>query len=268
MTMQIRPADKTVMKGVLSATGTFKELKPAVNLEQLLVSEKIRIKQHNTAVSCHSIIWPWDFPAELKTELTAKGQIIRLQPREKLNDFDMRRIQLAFLVQGSVKLVSSIPGLKHRILDLYFPGENLALSQNDADGLSPKLEAITDSFIYVLSKKHFFSLCRSYPELFDFSSYLKDITLIKTQRQQLVLANFSAETKLSSFLVNACRKLKLNTRRPSELKLAFSRVDISDYLNMSPETLCRSLQNLHTQGLIQSTKNKIIILNYQALLHG
>jgi CRP-like cAMP-binding protein len=266
MSMQIQPENQHLIKGVLDSAGSFKPLKPEIDLEQFLITEKIKIKQSTAVVTSKSVIWPWHFPAELKTELSVRAQIIRLKPKDHLTGFDIRQIQLAFLVQGSVKLVSSLPGLKHRVIDLFFPGETLALSQNDADGLSPKLIACSDSFIYVLPKKDFYQLCKAYPELFEFTSYLKDISLIRTQRQQLVLGNFSAEKKLAWFLVNACRKLNVNTRKAAVLKLPMSRVDISDYLNITPETLCRSLQTLHGRGLIHSTKNIITVLNYPGLL--
>ena len=237
-----------------------------LDLDQFLVTEKIKIRRNNPVASCHSIIWPWHFPAELTQALVDKGQMIRLQAKDSLSFYDVKQIQLALLIQGSVKLVSSLARLKHRIIDLYFPGESLAISQTEADCLSPKLEAHADSFIYALSKKHFFELCRQYPELFEFFTYLKDSTLIKTQRHQLVLSNFSAQKKLAYFIVNACRKLNVNTRKEVVLALPMSRVDMSDYLNLSPETLCRTLQVLQSQGLIVSAKNKLIIPDFQTLL--
>lgn len=251
------------IKGRLGSKGNFTPLKNAVGLDQLISTEKITIKCCNTLVNTHALIWPWHFSAELKNELALRGLIVPLKPRQLINNYDIRQMEIVFLLKGSIKLESPIPGLKYNILDLYFAGETIATS--DIDGSSNRLSSLTDSFIYVLTKKHFFAISKIFPELFEFANYLKDNSLIRTQRRQLIIGNFSAERRLAWFLVNACKKLKMPMRGTFVLKLPMSRVEISDFLNMSPETLSRSLQALDGKGVIQTTKNKITIVDYLAL---
>lgn len=74
-------------------------------------------------------------------------------------------------------------------------------------------------------------------------------TLVHLQEQLIIISRPTAEARVAAFLVNLCERQHSEHR----LSLPMHRVDIAEYLGLSPETVSRVLSRFRAMHLIEIT---------------
>jgi CRP-like cAMP-binding protein len=221
---------------------------------------QMKIRQGGKINPADSIIWPWVFPKELKEQLNTHGELIQLESGCSLL-LKQDSTQLVVIIQGAIKASNHIFKHKHSILDFYLPGDSFEYSDEKILDAHIKYEAIQNSFIYISpvdlgeysSKKH--------SEFTHFLLNKRKQKTLEIQTHLSVLATFNAQEKVAFFLVNMFQRLAIK----NNLHLPMSRVDISHYLSLTPETVSRELNRLDHLGYLKLRRQDIVFYDIDAL---
>ena len=85
---------------------------------------------------------------------------------------------------------------------------------------------------------------------------------LEIQTHPSILAIFNAQEKVAFFLVDMYRRLATK----KSIHLPMSRVEISHYLSLTPETVSRELNKLDHLGYLKLRRADIVFYNIDALI--
>jgi CRP/FNR family transcriptional regulator len=169
------------------------------------------------------------------------------------------------LHSGLVKIVKSLENQKERITGVLFPGELFGL------------ESLTDaSYPLTAVALRECEICAAPRE--DFSSYLRtnpDIALgmvrflvgeLERVRKQMTDMSFKdARMKLATFLLSLITPDTPANNGNLNLTLPLSRQEISEVLELSPETISRTLTSFRREQLVTARGRHLVIQNRAGL---
>ncbi len=169
------------------------------------------------------------------------------------------------LHSGLVKVVKSLENGKDRITAVLFPGELFGL------------EALTDvSYPLTAVALRDCEICAAPRE--DFSTYLRtnpDIAIgmvrflvgeLERVRKQMTDMSFKdARMKLATFLLSLITPDTPTSNGTVNLTLPLSRMEISEVLELSPETISRTLSSFRREQLIVARGRHMVIQNRAGL---
>ena len=169
------------------------------------------------------------------------------------------------LHSGLVKVVKSLENGKDRITAVLFPGELFGL------------EALTDvSYPLTAVALRDCEICAAPRE--DFSTYLRtnpDIAIgmvrflvgeLERVRKQMTDMSFKdARMKLATFLLSLITPDTPTSNGTVNLTLPLSRMEISEVLELSPETISRTLSSFRREQLIVARGRHMVIQNHAGL---
>lgn len=207
---------------------------------------EIKVRQCGRVHSTESVIWPWAFPKELKEYLICQGEIIYLEAGSVLV-LDNNPKQLIVLLQGAIKVCKYVSKHKHSILEFYLSCDSFEYSNEENLNTKITHEVIQSSFIYVGPTN--FEVCTN-KQKSEFTRLIlhKREQKIRTLQSHLsVMATFNAQEKVAYFIVDMYRRLALRNC----IHLPMSRVDISHYLSLTPETVSRELNRFNQLGYLK-----------------
>ena len=167
------------------------------------------------------------------------------------------------LMEGSLKLTRSIPGIRDHVVRLARPGEVLGESLLFFDNFYPATAvALQDSRMLAVSTHQFVLRLRRDPHLaWNVMERLgRRIEELQTQRD--LLATHSAEQKVAAYLVNRYRELE---GADAVIALACRRSELASLLALAPETLCRVMTEFKRRGWIRSENGQIVVVDPEAL---
>lgn len=87
------------------------------------------------------------------------------------------------------------------------------------------------------------------------------------QEQMLLLGRRTARERVAWFLLTLARRGTCDVRPASEMQLPMPQQDIGDYLGLSSETVCRVLQDLKREGMIEIPSARVVTLLRPDQLH-
>ena len=172
---------------------------------------------------------------------------------------------LYILRAGSVKLLTYYND-KQDIIGFYLPGDITGIDGFEHHRHRCSAVALETSSYCVLPFPEIGELCQKIPEL----NYrlLKVISREMTSDNSLILklSKNNAEEKIAIFLVTLSGRYKRLGYSPYEFKLPMARHEISNYLNLTNETICRVFTKFQRSGLLDTTNRKISILDHTRLM--
>ena len=208
----------------------------------------------------HSLIW--DEQASFGSLNIAKRYMERRDVLYRPNDI----LSKFYVVRtGSYKASITNSNGANQIVDFFLPGEIIGL---DALGGVPPIStvsALETSTICEIPEDEFSNICRTNHGLRE--SFLQGIAnKIKQSNQQMMLiAQMTAEARLASFLINLSNRFKKRGFSGAEFNLSMSRLDIANYIGLSPASLSRVLASIQDKDYIKVQYNHIMIVDSEAL---
>ena len=185
------------------------------------------------------------------------------------------------ILSGKVKLYKVSPDGKEQILHVVSSPDSFAEAALFLEGSYPAFaEALSDSQLLFFPKRDFIKLIEKNPQLsinmiVSLSQFLKRfVSLI----EELSLKEVSS--RIAKYLIDLSLKLsKVGTNRndcrtdtrfregksPEEVELDLSKTQLALKLGTISETLSRTLAKMKAKGIIDVKKNRILILNREAL---
>ena len=170
------------------------------------------------------------------------------------------------ILSGKVKLYKMSPEGKEQILHVVSAPEAFAEAALFLEGNYPAFaETLTDSQLLFFRKRDFIQLIERNPRLsinmiVSLSHFLRKFASLI---EELSLKEVSA--RIAKYLIDLSLKSAQEGRNPREVDLDLSKSQLASKLGTISETLSRSLSKMKAKKIIDVKKNRILILNREAL---
>jgi len=170
------------------------------------------------------------------------------------------------ILSGKVKLFKISPEGKEQILHVVSPPEAFAEAALFLEGNYPAFaETLTDSQLLFFPKRNFIQLIEGNPQLsinmiVSLSHFLRKFASLI---EELSLKEVSA--RIAKYLIDLSLKSGKEGRTLREVELDLSKSQLASKLGTISETLSRSLAKMKAKKIIDVKKNRILILNREAL---
>jgi CRP-like cAMP-binding protein len=170
------------------------------------------------------------------------------------------------ILSGKVKLFKVSPEGKEQILHIVSAPDAFAEAALFLEGTYPAFaEAMTDSQLLYFPKRDFIQLIEKNPQLsiniiVTLSHFLKRFASLI---EELSLKEVSS--RVAKYVVDLSIKSSKEGKSPKEVELDLSKTQLALKLGTISETLSRTLAKMKAKRIIDVKKNKIVILNREAL---
>lgn len=148
------------------------------------------------------------------------------------------------VVSGVVRVCRFLNDGRRQIESFHVAGECFGFEMGDSRILSA--EAVNDCTLIAYRKRHVEALALRDSQVSQCMLHLAMQNLAQAQNHTLLLGRRGAVEKVASFLLSWAR----NFSGAKLIPLAMTRQDIADYLNLTIETVSRSLSQMERDGLI------------------
>ncbi|MCK5041219.1 MAG: helix-turn-helix domain-containing protein, partial [Sphingomonadales bacterium] len=178
------------------------------------------------------------------------------------------------IAEGILRLTKLLPDGRRLVTGFLYPGDFVGLAFHD--NYSYSVEAVTEVKVCRFPRLKLEALLKEIPKLESKLLGMMSNELKEAQDQMMLLGRKSPKERLASFLLNISqRKIeksagpardKLLDKPNNSFELPMSRMDISDYLGLTIETVSRTLTTFTKNGIISTEgRKKINILNREKL---
>jgi CRP/FNR family transcriptional regulator len=166
---------------------------------------------------------------------------------------------------GLVKVVKSLENGKDRITGLLFPGEIFGLESLTDAAYPLTAVALRDCEICAAPREDFFSFLESNAQAaMGMVRFL--IGEVERVRKQVIDMSFKdARMKVATFLLSLITPDTPSTNGSTSLTLPLSRQEISEVLELSPETVSRTLSSFRRDQLVTVHGRRLVIQNRPGL---
>ncbi len=170
------------------------------------------------------------------------------------------------LLSGKVKLYKISPEGKEQILHVVSAPDAFAEAALFLEGNYPAFaEALTDGQLLFIPGRDFIQLIERNPRLsinmiVSLSHFLKRFASLI---EELSLKEVSS--RIAKYVLDLSLKGGREGKNPAEVELDLSKTQLASKLGTISETLSRTLGKMRSKGMIEVKKDKILILNREAL---
>ena len=167
---------------------------------------------------------------------------------------------------GKVKIYKVSPEGKEQILHVISAPDSFAEASLFLEGIYPAFaEALSDSQLLFFPKREFIQLIEKNPQLsinmiVSLSQFLKKFASLI---EELSLKEVSS--RIAKYLIDLSLKQSKEGKSSKEVELDLSKTQLASKLGTISETLSRTLAKMKGKGIIDVEKNRILILNREAL---
>jgi CRP/FNR family transcriptional regulator len=168
------------------------------------------------------------------------------------------------VLEGVIRNVKLLHGGRRVITGFLYPGDLLGVTLEDPYVYSA--EAVTPAKLRRFTRSHFDAALAHTPELrpYLFARLCDELAAAKCQ--MVLLARKTADERVSSFLLNAARRVNRDPRSTSVIEVPMNRLDVADFLGLTKETVSRAMCKLVGLGVITiAGRHTVVIREYQAL---
>lgn len=170
------------------------------------------------------------------------------------------------ILSGKVKLYKISPEGREQILHVVSAPDAFAEAALFLEGSYPAFaEALCDSQLLFFPKRYFIQLIEKNPQLsinmiVSLSHFLRKFASLI---EELSLKEVSS--RIAKYVIDLSLKSLNEGRSPKEVELDLSKTQLASKLGTISETLSRTLAKMKAKGIIDVKKNRIMILNREAL---
>lgn len=176
----------------------------------------------------------------------------------------------ANIVSGTIKLTKLLPDGRQQIVGLQFAPDFLGRTYGAY--MPYYAEAATDVELCSFPRKPFEEMLEEFPGL-EHRLFKNTLDELDSAREwMLLLGRKTAKEKIASFLYMLAERAASigcgHSPVPEAVRftLPLTRADMADYLGLTIETVSRQITRLKTEGLIQVTSNREIIVPHLSAL--
>jgi CRP/FNR family transcriptional regulator, dissimilatory nitrate respiration regulator len=170
------------------------------------------------------------------------------------------------ILSGKMKLFKISPDGKEQILHIVSAPDAFAEAALFLEGKYPAFaEALSESHLFFFPRREFVQLVERNPQLsinmiVSLSLYLKRFASLI---EELSLKEVSS--RIAKYLIDLSMRRAKDGKSVKEVELDLSKTQLALKLGTISETLSRTLAKMKARGIIDVQRNKILILNREAL---
>ncbi len=169
------------------------------------------------------------------------------------------------LHSGLVKTVKSLENGKDRITAVLFPGEVFGLESLTDPSYPQTAVALHDSEICAAPREDFSAFLQLHPEAALGMVRFLVAELGRARTRVTDMSFKDARMKLATFLLSLASHEKPSDNGNVNLSLPLSRQEISEVLELSPETVSRTLSGFRKEQLVVARGRHLVIQNKPGL---
>jgi CRP/FNR family transcriptional regulator len=188
-----------------------------------------------------------------------------LQPREGVFFSGDPFTSIYAVRSGSIKSFCIDSDGREQVTGFYFPGEVFGWDGLADEHYQNTAIALETTAICEIPYEQLDNLGNSIPSIKKYVMKLISREINADQRLIALLAGNSAQQKLASLLLSISDRLVKQKLSPTRLWLPMSRGEISNYLDLTVETVSRVLGHFQRKQYLKVNKKEIEILDKQAL---
>lgn len=187
----------------------------------------------------------------------AKGSALFHAPESLINLYAVR--------VGAFKTTIVDQVGRGQITGFQMPGDILGLDAIAQHRHTCSAVALVDSEVCAVAYRPLQHACGQCPPLqLNFNRIFSQL-LVREQNMMLLMGNLSAEQRLATFFLTLSERYRLRGYSATGFALRMSREDISSYLGLRLETVCRAIAHLRERGVIECRGRALEILDIAAL---
>jgi CRP/FNR family transcriptional regulator, dissimilatory nitrate respiration regulator len=170
------------------------------------------------------------------------------------------------ILSGKIKLYKISPEGKEQILHIVSAPDAFAEAALFLEGSYPAFaEALAESQLLFFPKRDFIQLIEKNPKLsinmiVSLSHFLRRFASLI---EELSLKEVSS--RMAKYLIDLSMRLSREGKNSKEVELDLSKTQLASKLGTISETLSRTLAKMKAKGIIDVKRNRILILNREAL---
>jgi CRP/FNR family transcriptional regulator, anaerobic regulatory protein len=196
-------------------------------------------------------------PAILETEMI-HGTVRHIAAREHVFLAGDLRTHLFRIDSGAVCLYKITAGGQRQVVQFAFAGDLLGLAAQNEYALSA--QALRPVRLRCLPVVTLNRMAAGDPALGGKLYEALSAELASLQEHLLIIGQRNALERVAAFLLGLSRRNARIGGDPAALELPMTRGDISDYLGLTLETVCRMLSKLRAAGVIEAGQSSPIAL--------
>ncbi|MGK0298888.1 MAG: CRP/FNR family transcriptional regulator [Gammaproteobacteria bacterium] len=166
---------------------------------------------------------------------------------------------------GCIKLTTTSEDGDEQILGFYLAGEIVGLDGIEDHKHSCTAVALETTSVCAFSYSSLSEVCSHVPALNEQMFQLMGRELSHENKMLLTITKKHADARITTFLLSLSVRYKKLGYSATNFILPMSRSEIGNYLDLTFETVSRSLSKLQKKGVIQINGKEINILNLPAL---
>lgn len=169
-------------------------------------------------------------------------------------------------LSGRIKIYKVSPDGKEQILHIINAPDSFAEASLFLEGIYPAFaEALSDGQLLFIPKRDFIHLIEKNPKLSlnmiaSLSHFLRRLASLVEE-----LSFKEVSSRIAKYLIELSSNLPREGRGMREVELDLSKTQLASKLGTISETLSRTLSKMKAKKIIDVRKNKILILDWEAL---
>lgn len=163
------------------------------------------------------------------------------------------------VTEGVVRLHTLLPDGRRQVVGFALPGDFLGYIVGDIYTCSAV--ALGEVTTCRFSRKIFDEILDKMPHLLRsmYAAVARELSF--AQRHMMLLGHYSAQEKLTAFLIQMHDRWQRVNGASTHVPLPMLQQDIADYLGLTVETVCRMLRQMARQKLVAIDRNDVHILD-------
>ncbi len=200
------------------------------------------------------------FNAEEKEEFN-KITNLRKYKKDEIIFFEGEPGNMLFIIdKGRVKLVKMTKNGDEQILNIFKSGEIFAeVVIFDDDNYPATAIAVEDSSLYVVNKADFEKLLLSYPNMTLKILKVMSSRLRRAQKNIRDLGLKNSTNRMAGILTNLGDKYGVDKEGKIKISISLTQQELASMIGTSRETVSRILSKFEDEGLVTTSRKKIII---------
>ncbi len=166
---------------------------------------------------------------------------------------------------GYVKTYRITDDGEEQITGFYFPGEIFGMDGISKNKHTCSAKALESTAICEIPFTRFQELTTKLPSLQTHFFQLMSQEITSDQQLITLLSKKTAEQRIATLLLTISARNASRDLSASSFRLAMSRTDISNYLGLTVETVCRTLSRFGKNGLLDIQHKEVTILDFDGL---
>lgn len=225
----------------------------------------LKVHSANTQ-SVNSIDWPHPLSKALKRSLHENGAFKVFQKGDTITELMNKPGAICIVISGVLKTQICDFNGNVTILGFYLQGDILGFDGPAMRNSPYEAVALSTTNLFILPLNKYWQLPEEPLMLAKYHADLMGKALLEANRRTALIGNLDSDQKLAYFLLNIAARMHYQNYAKDQFNLPMSRIEISQYLFVTAETISRTLTRFQDSGILSVKRSNIQIIKHRALL--